>query len=283
VRVRVPASSANLGPGFDALGMALALFLDAGLQPLAGLAADPAGDRHPTVVAFRRLGGDGPVWVRSPIPMGRGLGFSGAARVAGLLLAVAQRHGADAPVGDAAVADAADEVLAAAVALEGHADNVAASLYGGVVVTAADVVVPVPLAFDPAVVVWVPDAVKTSTDESRARLRRPVAFDDAVFNVGRAAMLVAALASGTVSALGAATADRLHQDVRFDAVPASRAARDALLAAGAWCAWLSGSGPSVAGLCALDRADAVAAAARTEGGHVKVLRIDHGGAAIHVG
>ncbi len=270
--VRVPASSANLGPAFDALGLALALHLEVGLAE--GGSDEPAAvdDHHPTQVAFRRLGGRGALWVRSPIPSGRGLGFSGAARVGGLVAAVVQRDGV------AGVAAASTEVLAVAAALEGHADNVAASLLGGVVATAAGRAVPVPLAFDPTVVAWVPRTT-TTTEESRRRIHRPIAFEDAVFNVGRAALLVASLVAGDVESLRRATEDRLHQDIRFEAAPQSRAALDAGLAAGAWCGWLSGSGPTVAMLCPRDSAAAIAAAL-PEGGSAKVLRIDYAGASV---
>lgn len=271
--VRVPASSANLGPGFDTLGMALGLVLELG--PLADGADAPAGARraeptHPAAVAYRLAGGDGAVWVRSPIPMGRGLGFSGAARVAGLL-AGCVRRGVD-------PADATDEVLARATELEGHADNVAASLLGGVVATAGGRVVRVPLAFDPAVVVWIP-SFTTSTEASRGKLPATVARADAVFNVGRTALLVAALAAGDVPALRTGTEDRLHQDVRLAHAEPSRRAMTAALDAGAWCAWLSGSGPTVALFCSHDRAEAVAAALPADG-HTKRLRIDHTGAAV---
>src|SRR5262249_24333112 len=161
--------------------------------------------------------------VRSPIPMGRGLGFSGAARVAGLMAAYAQRCGPS-----LRRVDVADEVLARATALEGHADNVAASLQGGVVATAAGRAVTVPLAVEPAVVVWVP-SFTTSTDPSRTALGGPVSFDTAVFNVGRTALLVAALAAGDVDVLRTATEDRLHQDVRFDRARPSRHALTAAL------------------------------------------------------
>jgi homoserine kinase len=271
--VVVPASSANLGPGFDALGMALGLHLLAGTEAWAE-APEPVGAGHPALVAFRRLGGEGPLFVRSPIPMGRGLGFSGAARVAGLVAACHQRGGYH-PVTDGS------EVLAVASELEGHADNVAASLLGGVVATAGGLAVRVPLAVDPAVVVWVPRTT-TSTDESRTRIPSAVSLDAAVFNVGRTALLVAALAGGEVGALRTATADRLHQDARFGAAPASRAALDAVLAAGAWCGWLSGSGPAVAALCDAAGAEALEAALAglTDDGHTKVLRIDHEGAVV---
>ena len=223
--------------------------------------------------AFRQLGGAGPVWVRSPIPIGRGLGFSGSARVAGLVAALAQREGADFhPL------DAAEELLHVATALEGHADNIAASIFGGVVATAGGHAVRVPLSLDPSVVFWIPSSA-TSTNESRAALCPSVPFADAVFNVGRTALLVAALAAGDVDALRTATEDRLHQDQRFALAPGSRRALDAALAAGAWCGWLSGSGPTVAALSPPERAAELAAALPADG-RAAVLRIDHAGAVI---
>jgi homoserine kinase len=278
---RVPASTANLGPGFDALGMALSLYAEVGVTDSAEDGSPEAppqraqlvGDRHPADVAFRRGGGRGAVWVRSPIPVGRGLGFSGAMRVGGLVAAWAQ-------MADGAGDLAADResLLGPAADLEGHADNVAASLYGGVVATAAGRAVPVPLALEPAVVTWVPSST-TSTEKSRAALPHKVAFDDAVFNVGRTALLVAALAAGDVDALVWATADRLHQDVRLVSSPRSHDALASGLEAGAWCGWLSGSGPAVALLCGPERAEALAAALPSEG-RASVLAIDHGGATI---
>lgn len=272
--VRVPASSANLGPGFDTLGMALGLTLELGvLDERAPVEAKAVPDTHPSAVAFRRAGGEGTVWVRSPIPMGRGLGFSGAARVAGLVAGYAQRAGSGFDLDDVR-----HEVLEHATELEGHADNVAASLLGGVVAAAAGRAVRVPLAFDPAVVVWVP-SFTTSTDESRNKLPATVSRDDAVFNIGRTALLVAALAAGDVTALRQATEDRLHQDVRLARAPASQRALRAALDAGAWCSWLSGSGPTVAALCPVDRAEALAGILPDDG-HTKLLRIDHGGAVV---
>ena len=108
-------------------------------------------------------------------------------------------------------------MLALASELEGHADNVAASLFGGIVATADGRAVRVPLAFDPAIVVWIP-SFTTSTDESRTKLGSDVRLDDAVFNIGRVALLVAALAAGDTDALRSATQDRLHQDRRLASV-----------------------------------------------------------------
>jgi homoserine kinase len=127
-------------------------------------------------------------------------------------------------------------------------------------------------------VAWIPSHA-TSTHKSRAALSDRVSFSDAVFNVGRTALLVAALASGDIEALGVATADRLHQDQRFAAFPPSHVALADGLAAGAWCGWLSGSGPSVALLCDPTAAATIAAALPPDG-HTKRLRIAREGATV---
>ncbi len=274
---RVPASSANLGPGFDALGMALSLWAEVGL--LVDGEAVPEGahagdEHHLATVAFRSLGGEGNLWVRSPIPMGRGLGYSAAVRVGGLMLACAQRDGGDSMQS----AGCAEEVLQRATQLEGHADNAAAAVLGGVVATTGERSIRIPIGFDPAVVVWVP-SFSTRTDHSRSQLGPTVALADAVFNIGHVAYLVAAFASGDSAALRHGADDRLHQAARFSAAPQSLAAYTAALAGGAWCAWLSGSGPTVAALCPLDMA-ADLASLLPDDGHTKVLRIDHGGATL---
>ena len=274
--VRVPASSANLGPGFDTLGLALSLYLDLSFEAAGGARpadAVPTEEEHPGVRAFRQLGGTGRVTISSRIPMGRGLGFSGSARVAGLVAALAQRHGPGFhPL------DEAEQLLHVATALEGHADNIAPSIFGGVVASAGGHAVRVPLPFEPAVVVWVPPST-TSTDQSRAALCPSVPFADAVFNVGRTALLVAALAVGNIHALRTATEDRLHQDQRFARSPGSRVALEAALDAGAWCGWLSGSGPTIAAMCAPAAAGDLAGALPLQG-HTKVLSVDTGGAAL---
>ena len=274
---RVPASSANLGPGFDTLGMALSLYAEVGVGAPSDDSAHVADEHHPAMIAFRRMGGEGDLWVRSPIPVGRGMGFSGAVRVGGLVAAHAQRHGDSPELLEAA----RTELLCVASELEGHADNVAASLFGGIVATAGGRAVQIRLSFDPAMVMWVPSFL-TSTDESRAKLPAQVPLEDVVFNLGRTALLVAALAAGDVHTLRIATEDRLHQDRRFAAAGPSRAALEAALEAGAWAAWLSGSGPTVAVMCAVDEAEDLAAALPADG-HTKILRIDHGGATIEAG
>lgn len=270
VAVRVPATSANMGPGFDALGVALTLHADVGLVGVDGTPADAreAEDSHPAQVAFVRAGGSGRVWVRSEIPIGRGLGFSGAVRIGGALVAEQQQNGSFVHRSPAA--------LALCTELEGHADNVGPALCGGVVVTADGRVVSIPVAMRPAFVAWIPGTT-TSTSESRRRIGPEVTLEAAVFNIARTAMLVAALATGDTAALREATRDAIHQDIRFAAAPGSLAAFEAGLAAGAWCGWLSGSGPTVTFMCAPDEADEFAMRLPADG-HTKVLGIDGEGA-----
>lgn len=260
--IRVPASSANLGSAFDAVALALARYL------VVSDSGEPAPETHPAVRAFRQAGGEGSIHVDAQFPGGRGLGYSGAARVGGLLAAHVQRGHT--------IWEARDEVLREATVLEGHADNVAASIYGGIVAVAGGRAVRIPLGREPAIVVWVPER-ETATASARRLLPDKVAFADAVFNVGRSALLVAALASGETDALRAATEDRLHQDRRLARAPDTHAAIDAALAAGAWAAWLSGSGPSAAAMVDPERAARVAKAL-PDNGRAFVVQLDEEGA-----
>ena len=272
LRVRVPASSANLGPGFDALGMALSLHLEMGIDDGSALPefAKVIDDSHPSLTAFRHAGGTGDVWVRSVIPMGRGLGFSGAARVAGVVLGHAQRSGKESLIADRR------ELLRLSTELEGHPDNVGASLVGGVTASAGGEVVKLPLGFDPAFIAWVPET-QTSTEKSRTAIASSIPLTDVVFNIGHTALLMAAFAAGDIAVLREATKDRMHQDVRFVASPNSHDAFKAALATDAWCAWLSGSGPTVGVLCA--KADAARIAGLLpKSGASHILDIDHEGA-----
>lgn len=274
--VRVPASSANLGPGFDALGMALSLYFEVGVINDDGIPdnAHPIDNRHPAHVAFVRNGGSGALWARSDIPMGRGLGFSGAARVGGAVAAHVQNNGAS----PQALVSARQHLLTLTTELEGHPDNVAASLVGGVVASASGRVVRLPLGLNPYVVVWIPQS-QTSTQESRSTLAETVPLVDAIFNIGHVSLLLAALAAGDVSALRVATQDRLHQDVRLATSPSSRSAIERALAGPSWCAWLSGSGPTVAAMCDPTDAQELAASFSTDGS-VKILTIDMQGTVI---
>lgn len=271
--VRVPATSANLGPGFDVLGLALSLYAEVGVvgeDPSPEGAAE-ADDTHPAQVAFVRAGGSGRVWVKNVIPMGRGLGFSGAVRVGGIIAAEVQRDGAS-------WTKSASRALEIGTELEGHADNVAPSIHGGVVITSESLVVPVPVALDAVFVMWVPDFT-TSTNESRGKIGESVPLADAVFNISRTAMFVTALQTGDTALLREATRDRIHQPVRLAASPACGVALDAGLSAGAWCGWLSGSGPTVALMCDPATAESVAGALPSDG-HSKILRLDTAGATV---
>ena len=205
-------------------------------------------------VAFVAGGGNTStdLWWRSAIPPGRGLGFSGAARVAGAVAGL---------LGVASGPHVITEVLRhrafeVAAELEDHPDNAAASAFGGFVVAAGGHVIRVPSPLEVRFVVWSPDQ-ETSTAKSRSTLPDMVLFDDAVFNVGRASLLVAAIVAGDEASLRSATEDRLHQDRRLERVPQSRAAFDAMSAAGALAVWLSGSGPTIAGAVRPDDVDSV--------------------------
>lgn len=264
--VRTPASSANLGAGFDVLAMAVSLYADLGTGA-APEGAQQVDEHHPARTAFDRLGGTGPIWLRCNIPMARGLGFSGAVRVGAAALAVAQTG--------ASTVERASEILTVSAGLEGHGDNVAASLHGGVVayVNGRSVPFPIgPVLRAAAFVAWVPD-VTTSTDTSRRALPEQVDRSDAVHNIGRATRLALAFAHDDPEMLHGATSDRLHQQHRLPGVPGAGDALDAGVAAGAWCGWLSGSGPTVGFLVDSARAGAVAASLPASG-HTKVLAID---------
>ena len=274
--VRVPASSANLGPGFDALGMALSVHLEMGpvFDGEIPSGAKMIDEYHPGHIAFRSYGGVGDVWVRSKIPMGRGLGFSGAARVAGVVAAHAQKNGSSVE----ALTAARKDLLHASTQLEGHPDNVAASLVGGVTASASGEVVRLPLALDPAILAWVPET-QTSTEKSRTAIATTLSLGDAVLNIGHTALLMGALASGDIEVLRIATQDRIHQDIRLANAPSSKAALEAALNTAAWCAWLSGSGPTIAVMCAKSDARQIASQL-PQSGDVLELTIDQQGAVI---
>lgn len=256
--VTAPGSSANLGPGFDCLALAIDLpfrlvILD---EPAAG-SADGQGFHHaeathPAVVAYREAGGDPTVrlgW-QSPIPPGRGLGYSGAARVAGAY-AAGVLDGLDHHV-------AREGAHVVASSLEGHPDNSAASAFGGFTVAVDGHVIRLDVPADLVVVVWSP-ASSTSTDASRRALPGRVPLADAVFSTARAAAWVAAIATGELGVLRDACEDRLHQDLRLQLRPDAAGVRDHLLGRGeVLAAWLSGSGPSVAALVASEVAPMVA-------------------------
>lgn len=210
--------------------------------------------------------------MESSIAPGKGMGYSGAALVAGLAAGHLSRFGwVDHP----AVGHLATE-------LEGHADNAAASLMGGITVAARDKIVRLAPPRDLRVVMWIPDE-ENATTAARRSLPDQVPFRDAVDNIGGASLMVAALASGDLAAVRAACTDRLHQANRLAAQPASSEALAAALGLEETVgAWLSGSGPSVAVLVDQSSAETVAAALPTNA-HTKTLSIAVAGVEVRAG
>jgi homoserine kinase len=231
VRVRAPATTANLGPGFDCAGAALELWNELELSPGEG----PVDRGHLGVRAFELVApADG--WsfrFTDNIPQARGLGSSASVIALGLVAAatVAKRE------------LTAEELLVLGVELEGHGDNLAAALVGGVCLTWGTRIARVADA-TPATPVAVVPAARGLTAESRAALPKTVPHADAAFSAGRAALLGAALASGSAELFEAALADRLHEPYRATSSPLLGAIRESLPAA-ALGATLSGAGPTV--------------------------------------
>ncbi|MGI8428408.1 MAG: homoserine kinase [Solirubrobacteraceae bacterium] len=248
--VRVPASSANLGPGFDVLAAALALrleleVLETGTFGVVSELDIPRDRTNLLVRAFERLHPADCFEFRisSQIPLSGGLGSSAAAIVAGL---IAADHLFEL---DADIAHVAAE-------LEGHPDNVAAALRGGFVVCDGEQA----HRFEPpmgleAVLVVPFDAVATGA--ARAALPEHVPLADAVFNVARSAMLVLGLASGDWDLLAAGLEDRLHQASRAHLYPRSAALLERARSLGALGATISGAGPSVLVWCVYEQTGAV--------------------------
>jgi len=253
VRVRVPATSANLGPGFDVLGLALSLHNEVVLEEADGVTVAVEGEgagrlatgAHNVVargvrMAFEAAGRPfrgARLTCINRIPPSRGLGSSAAAWVAGL-------------AGGNALAGAPldrDELLRLAATAEGHPDNVTAALLGGLTVSCwtgervAAVSLPVPARL--SWVVLVPE-VEGSTAEARAALPDTYSRADAVFNLQRASLLLAALTAGRPELLGVAMEDRLHQPYRFKLFPWLSEVIPAATRAGALACALSGAGPS---------------------------------------
>ena len=250
--VRAPASSANLGPGFDVLAAALSVYLELEVAEAGEFSVDAGGAEVPEdrtnlcVRAFEALHpADGLSFqIRSEIPLARGLGSSAAAIVAGL---IAADHLFE-------LAIERDELYARAVELEGHPDNVAASLYGGFVlcpgVEGAER--PRPVLLEPpqgveAVLVIPADEVATS--EARQALPEAVSLADAVANVSAAAQLVLGIERSDLGLIARGLADRLHQPARRGLYPRSLELVEAAVDLGAIGATISGAGPSVLFWC----------------------------------
>jgi homoserine kinase len=262
VTVRVPATSANLGAGFDCLGLALDLFAeitvffsDAEVPP-----TDDVGHKMVLTAvrnAYSRMGKTPPAGLQVrytvSIPLGRGLGASAVARVAGVLAANEKEgHPLD-----------QDTCLQIASDLEGHGDNAAPAMYGGLQVCVERdgryLRAPARFPADAQVALLIPDH-SMPTKDARKALPDTYSRADAVFNTGRAALFVAAMASGRLELLDEATQDRIHQPYRAELFPPLPSIFVAAKGAGAHAAWLSGAGSSVAAICSDDTSREVAAA-----------------------
>lgn len=291
VVVRVPATSANLGPGFDSLGVALDWTADVRVSTSNTATARPDGPIERMVVSaalslYTRAGVEPPagltVEYRGDIPVGRGLGVSALARVAGLMAA------------NELIPNAQDRtpdmLLGIATHLERHADNAAPALLGGIQIVVADdedvshaTVTP---PSDLRIALFVPE-FSMPTEESREKLPTSLTRNQAVHNIGRAALLVAALAGGRYDLLSVATEDVLHQPARATIYqgeamfPIFEAAR----AAGALGVFLSGGGPTIAAFVQANGEDVAgamreAAAARGVAGITRVVAMRAAGAEV---
>lgn len=246
--VRVPASSANLGPGYDVMAAALDLFLELEIEETGEFSFDPGGLDVSTgrdnllVRAFESLHpADGIAFrLKRTIPLGRGLGSSAAAIVAGL---TAADH-----LYELALSDA--EMLARATALEGHADNVAAAIFGGFVICDPDAGdspdasrFPPPDGLEGILVI--PNEEQVPTERAREAIPGEIPLADALGNVFSAARLTLGLCQGDLSLIAASLEDRIHQDRRRDLYPRSMELVDGAGALGALGATISGAGPTV--------------------------------------
>lgn len=249
--MRVPASSANLGPGFDALGLALGIYLECKFRPAQALTIRATGCDAESISTGEdnliwqtalRYGAEGPIELQidNRIPIGKGLGSSAAAVVAGVVIGGSSS--------DPKRAWDREWVLEEAARIEGHPDNVAACVLGGIVASAFDSggvarAVRLELHRDYRVAVVVPD-FRLPTRESRRVLPDSCSHADAVFNLQHSALLLAALITGASQAFPDAFDDRLHQPYRFALVPGLDQVTK-LRAPGLLGCALSGAGPSI--------------------------------------
>lgn len=271
MRAIAPASSANLGPGFDTLAVALALHVEVTVEDADALSITtegegaelPADEAHLAARVVREVTGHDrfAITVRSDVPVARGLGSS-----ASLALAAAAAAGAPDP-------------LTVAARVDGHPENAGASFAGGFVTATTVGAVPIVnrLALDDALsfVVLVPDR-PLATAEARAALPGEVAHRDAAFNLGRAGLVVAAMGDHRAW-MREAMQDRLHQPYRAALFPESTALLAGLVEAGALSACWSGAGPSLLGVCTHDTAPAV-----RDAGETLLLALGVPGRALHL-
>jgi homoserine kinase len=253
-RVRVPATMANLGPGFDSLGLAVSLWLEVDAELAVSDAFEYQGQgsvvgtnnliHQGFRAAFKHAGQVAPtvrLRAKNPIPLARGLGSSSAALVAGAALAAAfigEHFGKE-------------DVLKVCAKLEGHPDNVAPAVLGGFTASVMQGEIPIsvsmPVPKDWRILVAVPRS-ELKTEHARAALPSSYSRSDMVFNLSRAALWVAGVATGRTDVLREACRDAMHQPYRAPLVPGMETAISQALGAGAIAAFLSGAGPSVSAI-----------------------------------
>ncbi|MBC1260127.1 homoserine kinase [Synechococcus sp. BSF8S] len=274
VQVDVPATTANLGPGFDCLGAALELNNRFELRCIEGdgerfdLLIEGSEGAHlrggPDNLVYRsaqrvwKEAGQQPVAlearVRLAVPPARGLGSSATAIVAGLI-------GANALVGEPL---SKEKLLELAIDIEGHPDNVVPSLLGGLCMTAKAAshrwrVVRCEWHESVKVVVTIP-AIRLSTSEARRVMPKVIPISDAVVNLGSLTLLLQGLRTGNGDLIADGMHDRLHEPYRWGLIQGGRQVRQAALGAGAWGCVISGAGPSLLALASADHAQAVSRA-----------------------
>jgi homoserine kinase len=253
--VRVPASSANLGPGFDCLGLALDLWNEVEVAVTGdhlelqiegeGAGILPTSEENAIIVAMRKYARQEKINLpaglqlicRNRIPLGSGLGSSAAAAVAGILIASAFSNNSP----------ERNNLLGCAASLEGHPDNAAACLCGGLVAVMNDQDRPLVrcVAVAPLALAIAVPSLDFPTHQARAVLPKTVSFNDAVFNMSHAVMVIEALRSGDLELLGVAMQDHLHQSYRLSFIPGAEQAVLSAFQAGAAAVALSGAGPSL--------------------------------------
>lgn len=258
VTVLVPATTANLGPGFDCLGMALDIWnrIEVSAGGTASVQVEGEGEGILSTGTdnlvyraarryFQESGTEMPplsITCRNQIPLARGLGSSSAAIVGGLLAASATAGETQPDM---------DMLWRLAVEIEGHPDNVTAALFGGCQIVVQDgetlVHAPIPVSDNIQAVLFIPET-PMPTDQARGLLPSQVNREDAVYNLGRVGLLVNALATGRLEDLRVATQDRLHQPARQKLLPVMRLLIRSALDGGALGAFLSGAGSTVLAL-----------------------------------
>ncbi len=271
VVVHVPATTANLGPGFDCLGAALELdnvfelrCVEGGSQRFdliiegregAHLRGGPDNLMYRAAQRVWKEAREEPVGlearVRLAVPPARGLGSSATAIVAGLM-------GANALVGEALTKE---KLLELAIDIEGHPDNVVPSLVGGLCMTARAAshrwrVLRCEWSPEVVAVVAIP-AIRLTTSEARRAMPKAIGVADAVINLGALTLLLQGLRTGNGELITDGMHDRLHEPYRWGLIPGGLKVREAALQAGAWGCVISGAGPSLLALCRAEVADVV--------------------------